>query len=141
MVFHCRCFSFTFEENEEIEYDTRTETNTTATQTFYTACSDLNRSVPSFHAKVSDFSNLAEKPSNLRVFTISELKAATKSFCKASKIGKGGFGSVYRGVIKSLEPPFEDIQVAVKYAHGVLQASSSLDFLLYEIGVLYCLHK
>ncbi|GJR77065.1 probable serine/threonine-protein kinase PBL19 [Tanacetum coccineum] len=117
MVFHCRCFSFTYEE-EEIEYDTNTQTNSTATQSFYTASSDLNRPVPSFHPHASEFSNLAEKPSNLRVFTIADLKAATKNFCKASKIGEGGFGSVYRGVIKSLEPPFEDIQVAVKYADG-----------------------
>ncbi|KAI3743435.1 hypothetical protein L1987_61144 [Smallanthus sonchifolius] len=107
MVFHCRCFSFS--ENEEIEYGTTTQTNS---ETFYTACSDLNR---------SEFSNLTEKPSNLRVFTVAELKAATNNFCRSSKIGEGGFGSVYKGLIKSLEYPFHEIQVAVKYADGVLQ--------------------
>lgn len=111
MVFPCRCFSFSFEE-EHIEHETRTPTLSTSTETFYTASSDLSRSL----------SNLVEKPNNLRVFTLVELKEATKNFCRAWKIGQDGFGSVYRGVIKSLEHPFHDIQVTVKYADGSLQA-------------------
>lgn len=117
-MFHCRCFSFSFEQDEEIEYETRTQTKSTSTGTFYTACSDPNQSVPIFS---SHFSSLAKKPNNLRVFTVSELKTATKNFCKSSMIGKGGFGSVYRGVIKSLDHPYDEIQIAVKYANGVLQ--------------------
>ncbi|KAJ0817691.1 putative non-specific serine/threonine protein kinase [Helianthus annuus] len=37
------------------------------------------------------------------VFTFAELKTATENFCIASKIGEGVFGSVYKGVIKSLD--------------------------------------
>ncbi|KAJ0503288.1 putative transferase [Helianthus annuus] len=121
MVFHCRCFSFSLEENEEIEYETITQTNSTMTETFRTACSDLSLSVSNFHSKTTEFPNLAEKPSNLRVFTVAELKAATKNFCGDYKLGEGGFGSVYKGVVKSLEYPFHEVQVAVKYADGVLQ--------------------
>lgn len=118
MVFHCRCLSFSFEQDEEIEYETRTQTKSTSTGTFYTASSDPNQSVPIFS---SHFSILAQKPSNLRVFTIDELKTATKNFCKSSMIGQGGFGSVYKGVIKSLDHPYDEIQIAVKYADGVSQ--------------------
>ncbi|KAI3738285.1 hypothetical protein L2E82_28309 [Cichorium intybus] len=107
MVFHCRCFSFPF---EEIEHETRTETKSTSTHTYYTAPSDLNRSI-----------NSAKKPNNLRVFTVAELKEATNNFDKDRNIGEGGFGNVYRGVIKSLEHPFDEIQVAVKYAKGVMK--------------------
>ncbi|KAI3683812.1 hypothetical protein L1987_84327 [Smallanthus sonchifolius] len=127
MVFHCRCFSFLLQEQDEhIEYETRTQTKSTATETFYTADSDLNRSVTNFHS-------LTEKPSNLRVFTAAELKAATKSFCRASKIGEGGFGTVYKGVIKSLEHPFDEILVAVKLAKGLLQGRKEWET---EINVL-----
>ncbi|KAF5784065.1 putative transferase [Helianthus annuus] len=120
MVFHCRCFSFSLQENEEIEYETITQTNSTMTETFHTACSDFSLSVSNFHSKTTEFPNLAEKPSNLRVFTVAELKAATKNFCGEYKLGEGGFGSVYKGVVKSLEYPFHEVQVAVKYADGVL---------------------
>ena len=125
MVFHFRCFSCSFEDGEKIEYDTRTQTNSTWTETFHTAFSNFNSFIPNFHAKTSEFSSLAEKPSNLRVFTLAELDAATKKFSKDLKIGEGGFGKVYRGVIKSLEHPFGETQVAVKYANEVLAVSVS----------------
>ncbi|KAI3743432.1 hypothetical protein L1987_61141 [Smallanthus sonchifolius] len=114
MVFSCRCFSFSF--GEEIEYETRIETKSTSIDTFYTACSDLNGGITD-----SDFQIVAGKPSNLRVFTVAELKLATRNFCASSKIGEGGFGSVYRGMVKGLEHPFDEIQVAVKLANGGLQ--------------------
>ncbi|MFS7973749.1 hypothetical protein Hanom_Chr09g00860351 [Helianthus anomalus] len=68
--------------------------NSLKTETFYTACSYLNRPVHNDHAKTSEVLNLAEKPSNLRVITFDELNEATKKFCRDSKIGEGGFGTV-----------------------------------------------
>ncbi|KAI3738286.1 hypothetical protein L2E82_28310 [Cichorium intybus] len=133
MVFHCRCFSFPFEEDQEIEYETRTETKSTSTHTYYTAPSDLNRSIPEFHGKTSGFSNLANKSNILRVFTVAELKEATNSFDSDRNIGEGGFGTVYRGVIKSFEHPFDEIQVAVKYAKGVMKGHKEW---LTEVNVL-----
>ncbi|KVH99982.1 serine/threonine-protein kinase PCRK1-like [Cynara cardunculus var. scolymus] len=113
MVFHCRCLSFSFHEDE---YETTTQTKSTSTQTFYTASSDLNRSVSDSQSKVSIFSNLAQKTSNLRVFTFADLKEATNDFDQASIIGEGGLGLVYRGVIKSSDHPFDEIEVVVKDA-------------------------
>ncbi|XP_057418996.1 probable serine/threonine-protein kinase PIX13 [Lotus japonicus] len=37
---------------------------------------------------------------NLRVFTLAEMKAATKNFSSNTVLGEGGFGTVYKGYIK-----------------------------------------
>ncbi|CAI0442686.1 unnamed protein product [Linum tenue] len=50
--------------------------------------------------------------SNLRVFTFSELKSATKNFSRSLMVGEGGFGGVYRGVIKSAEDHGKKIDIA-----------------------------
>ncbi|KAI3738282.1 hypothetical protein L2E82_28305 [Cichorium intybus] len=134
MVFHCRCFSFPYEEDQEIEYETRTETKSTSTHTYYTAPSDLNRSISEFHGKTSGVTNLPRKPNNPRIFTVVELNEATNNFSRERNIGEGGFGKVYRGVIKSLEHPFDEIQVAVKYAKGEMEASFCLLTLSYHYG-------
>ncbi|KAJ7976935.1 Protein kinase [Quillaja saponaria] len=57
---------------------------------------------------------LSQRTSNLRVFTVSELKSATKNFGRSGMIGEGGFGCVYKGFIKSGEDPSTKIEVAVK---------------------------
>ncbi|KAL4560505.1 hypothetical protein LXL04_032657 [Taraxacum kok-saghyz] len=124
MVFRWRCFSFKY------DYETRTQTKSTTSETFYTAPSVFNRSLSVLNAKTSEFSSSTSKSSNLRVFTISELKAATRNFSRSRNIGEGGFGSVYRGVIKSLEHPFDEIQVAVKFAKERGQASSDITVLI-----------
>ncbi|XP_057511601.1 probable serine/threonine-protein kinase PBL19 isoform X2 [Actinidia eriantha] len=41
-----------------------------------------------------------EREHNLRVFSFSELRAATNDFNKLLKIGEGGFGRVYKGTIR-----------------------------------------
>ncbi|KAK4758014.1 hypothetical protein SAY87_019315 [Trapa incisa] len=51
---------------------------------------------------------------NLREFSFLELKLATKNFSRSLMIGEGGFGGVYRGVIRSLEDPHRKIDIAVK---------------------------
>lgn len=64
---------------------------------------------------------------DLREFTFSELKIATKNFSRSLMIGEGGFGGVFRGVIKSSEDPHRKIDVAVKQlSRRGLQASFRL---------------
>ncbi|TKY62136.1 receptor protein kinase [Spatholobus suberectus] len=58
--------------------------------------------------------SLSQRPSNLRVFTVSELKSATKNFSRSVMIGEGGFGCVYLGLIRSVEDSSRRIEVAVK---------------------------
>ncbi|KAK4761754.1 hypothetical protein SAY87_029638 [Trapa incisa] len=57
---------------------------------------------------------LAQHQSNLREFSLLELKSATKNFSRSLMVGEGGFGGVYRGVIRSLEDPHRKIDIAVK---------------------------
>ena len=57
---------------------------------------------------------LSQRPSNLREFTSVELKAATKNFSRSLMVGEGGFGSVYRGVIRDTEDSNKKIDIAVK---------------------------
>ncbi|KAJ0244014.1 Serine/threonine-protein kinase PCRK2 [Hirschfeldia incana] len=58
--------------------------------------------------------SLPARENNLREFSITDLKSATKNFSRSVMIGEGGFGCVYWGTIKSLEDPSKKIEVAVK---------------------------
>lgn len=60
------------------------------------------------------FPSFSLRPSNLRVFTTTELKTATRNFSRALMIGEGGFGGVYRGVIRNAENTNKKIDIAVK---------------------------
>lgn len=72
----------------------------------------------------NSFPVLSQRQSNLRVFTFSELKTATKNFSRSLMIGEGGFGGVYRGVIRSTEDNHKKIDIAVKQlSRRGLQAS------------------
>lgn len=55
---------------------------------------------------------------DLRVFTFAELKSATRGFSRALLIGEGGFGCVYRGVVKVPDEANEgrdiNLDVAIK---------------------------
>ncbi|GER54299.1 protein kinase superfamily protein [Striga asiatica] len=62
----------------------------------------------------NQFPNMSERSSNLKDFTFSELKQATKNFSRTAKLGEGGFGCVFKGVIRSSEDPSKKIDVAVK---------------------------
>ncbi|PIA37281.1 hypothetical protein AQUCO_03000107v1 [Aquilegia coerulea] len=86
---------------------------------------DMRRSGSEFNSQsISDFStesvgrtpfaSLSQKSNNLKVFTIPELKTATKNFSRSLAIGEGGFGCVYKGIIKSPEDPQSKLTVAVK---------------------------
>ncbi|XVE75397.1 hypothetical protein DITRI_Ditri12bG0091000 [Diplodiscus trichospermus] len=85
----------------------------------------MRRSESEFNSQnVSDFSTgsstrnsfavLSQRQSNLREFTFSELKTATKNFSRSLMIGEGGFGGVYKGVIRSTEDSQKKIDIAVK---------------------------
>ncbi|KAK1355475.1 putative serine/threonine-protein kinase PBL19 [Heracleum sosnowskyi] len=60
------------------------------------------------------FASLSQKPSTLRVYTVSELKTATKNFSRSLMLGEGGFGGVYRGVVSDAENSNKKIDIAVK---------------------------
>ncbi|KAH6814135.1 Protein kinase superfamily protein [Perilla frutescens var. frutescens] len=53
------------------------------------------------------------RANDLRVFTFSELKSATRGFSRGLMIGEGGFGSVYRGRVK-LSDCGSGLEVAIK---------------------------
>ncbi|KAL1813215.1 hypothetical protein DCAR_0625515 [Daucus carota subsp. sativus] len=59
------------------------------------------------------FPSFSQQSSNLRVFTFADLKVVTKNFSRSTKIGEGGFGCVYKGVVKISEEP-KKLEVAVK---------------------------
>lgn len=62
--------------------------------------------------------NGSERPPQLREFTLAEMKLATKNFHYHNVIGEGGFGKVYKGVIKQKsklhDGELEKVEVAVK---------------------------
>ncbi|KAJ9553616.1 hypothetical protein OSB04_017661 [Centaurea solstitialis] len=65
------------------------------------------------------FASLTQRPSsnsnnNLRVFTFAELKTATRNFSRALMIGEGGFGCVYRAVIRKRDDSSKKTDIAVK---------------------------
>lgn len=55
-----------------------------------------------------------EKEHNLRMFSYSEMKEATNRFDRMLKLGEGGFGSVYKGLIKPVDGIGEPSFVAIK---------------------------
>ena len=63
--------------------------------------SESTRDFASGYSAVSFCEFLNQRRANdLRVFTFAELKSATRGFSRALLIGEGGFGCVYRGVVK-----------------------------------------
>ncbi|XP_077221674.1 serine/threonine-protein kinase PCRK1-like [Tasmannia lanceolata] len=58
--------------------------------------------------------SLSQRPNNLRVYTFSDLKIATKDFSRSLMVGEGGFGCVYKGIIRSSEEPCNKLEIAVK---------------------------
>jgi hypothetical protein len=64
------------------------------------------------------YPSFSDRPANLRVFTFSELKNATRNLSRSLLVGEGGFGCVYRGTIKIAASPEEEtttVEVAVKH--------------------------
>ncbi|CAM0871788.1 unnamed protein product [Alopecurus aequalis] len=64
------------------------------------------------------YPSFSDRPTNLRVFTYSELRSATRNLSRSLLVGEGGFGCVYRGTIKTDASPEEEtttVEVAVKH--------------------------
>nr|XP_043634360.1 serine/threonine-protein kinase PCRK1-like [Erigeron canadensis] len=67
----------------------------------------------------ASFTSLTQNPSgrsinNLREFAFCELKTVTRNFSRALMIGEGGFGGVYRAMIRKTDGSGQKIDVAVK---------------------------
>lgn len=77
-------------------------------------------------AKIS-FASLSQRPTSLKVFTFAELKTATRNFSRSLMLGEGGFGPVYRGVLREREDSNKKVDIAVKQLSSRgLQASHLL---------------
>lgn len=89
----------------------------------------------------TSFTSLTQRPSrnsnnNIREFTFAELKTATKNFSRALMIGEGGFGCVYRAMIRNTDGSSKKIDVAVKQL-GRRGLQVSLIFFLILSGYLF----
>ncbi|KAL9331976.1 hypothetical protein ACSQ67_001586 [Phaseolus vulgaris] len=117
-----KCFTFSYGEKKDEPKGFRSTSGPSENST----CADIRRSGSELNSlEASDsgsteslrrnaIPSLSQRPSNLRVFTVSELKSATRNFSRSVKIGEGGFGCVYLGLIKSVEVPSGKIEVAIK---------------------------
>ncbi|KAK2974738.1 hypothetical protein RJ640_007165 [Escallonia rubra] len=135
------CFYFTKDGPKTTKSSSVLSFNSTFTdQEARQSGSDRNdRNVSEDSTERTAYPSFSQRPSNLREFTFSELKAATKNFSRSAKIGEGGFGSVFKGVIRNSEDPPKKIDVAVKQlSRKGLQASflpnACLCFSLIMIG-------
>ncbi|CAL9220198.1 unnamed protein product [Arabidopsis halleri] len=71
-------------------------------------------STESSMGRKNSYPTMSTRASNLRDFSITDLKSATKNFSRSVMIGEGGFGCVFRGTVRNLEDPSNKIEVAVK---------------------------
>ena len=121
-----KCFYFSGKEkNDEPKPTKSISVRSSSTSVSMSTDHGMRRSGSEFNSQnVSDFSTesstknsfaaLSQRQSNLREFTFLELKTATKNFSRSLMIGEGGFGGVYRGVIRSTEDSLKKIDIAVK---------------------------
>ncbi|KAI3817632.1 hypothetical protein L1987_11428 [Smallanthus sonchifolius] len=129
-----RCFSFSSSSHGERNSDTRTAKSTPAHSSPSISTgqderksgsgftSHDNSDVSTESSNRTSFTNMIQRPSrnsssnnnnNIREFTFAELKSATRNFSRALMIGEGGFGCVYRAVLKNIDGS-KKIDVAVK---------------------------
>ncbi|XP_041001543.1 serine/threonine-protein kinase PCRK1-like [Juglans microcarpa x Juglans regia] len=118
-----KCFLFS-NKGKHDEPTTTKLISIRSTSKSMSADQDMRRSGSEFNSQnvselstassVKTFAIMSQRQSNLREFTFSELKTATKNFSRSVMLGEGGFGGVYRGVIRSTEDPHKKIDVAVK---------------------------
>ena len=118
-----KCFNFSNKEknNEQraIQSNSVRSTSTSIStdldlKPFGSEFNSQNVSEFSTASSAKSFAILSQRQSNLREFTFSELKAATKNFSRTLMIGEGGFGGVFKAVIRSTDDPHKKIDVAIK---------------------------
>ncbi|KAK7267704.1 hypothetical protein RIF29_20382 [Crotalaria pallida] len=118
-----KCFTFSYGEKKNDLKILQSLSGRSSSSTY--AVGDIKRSSSELNSQnVSEtssdslrrnaFPSMSQRPSNLRVFTVSELKSATKNFSRSFMLGEGGFGCVYKGLINSVDEPSRKIEVAVK---------------------------
>ena len=128
-----KCFSFSNKEKND-EQRTIKSISVRSTSTSMSTDLDMKPSGSEFNSQnvsevstassAKSFAVLSQRQSNLREFTFSELKAATKNFSRSLMIGEGGFGGVYKGVIRGTDDTHKKIDVAIKQlSRRGLQAS------------------
>lgn len=145
-----KCFYCNNKEKNE-EPKTTKSTSGRSTSTSMSTDREMKRSSSEFNSQnASEFSTASSArsfailsqrhSSDLREFTFSELKAATKNFSRSLMVGEGGFGGVFRGVMRSTEDPHKKIDVAVKQlSRRGLQASFHLSESLVLLQNLFLL--
>ncbi|CAM8888980.1 unnamed protein product [Rhodiola kirilowii] len=122
-----KCFSFTLGDKKDDFKTSKSLSMKSNTSTFTE--NEMRRSGSGFNSQNasdtsmesmgrSSFLSFSQRSSNLKVFTFQELKTATKSFSRSAMLGEGGFGCVYRGLIKSPEDPTKKMDIAVKKLGG-----------------------
>ncbi|KAF4389076.1 hypothetical protein F8388_026805 [Cannabis sativa] len=120
-----KCFYFHNKNKKELEPKSSKSISIGSLSTSLSTDPDMRRSGSESHSQnVSEFSTqsssakafavLSQKQSNLKEFTFAELKTATKNFSRSLMIGEGGFGGVYKGIIRSTVDSSKKIEVAVK---------------------------
>lgn len=137
-----KCFPFSFGEKSNEPKTTKsisvrsTSTSMSADHEMRTRWSEFNsQNVSELSTESSGLNSstiLPQQQGNLREFSFLELKSATKNFSRSLMVGEGGFGGVYRGVIRSLEDPLKKIDIAVKQlSRRGLQARMLLQILFF----------
>ncbi|XP_068330111.1 serine/threonine-protein kinase PCRK1-like [Pyrus communis] len=121
-----KCFYKFSNRDKDDEPKTTKSISTRSASSFFSRDRDPRKSSSEFNSQnttaelstpssTKSFAALSQRQSNnLREFTCSELKAATKNFSLSLMLGEGGFGGVYRGNIRSAEDQHKRIDVAVK---------------------------
>ncbi|KAL8538645.1 hypothetical protein ACS0TY_000605 [Phlomoides rotata] len=113
-----RCFQFSNANESNDPRTTKSASSTSTDQDVRKSGSENNSQnisdISSASSAINSFAGLSQRPSNLRMFTFSELKTATKNFSRALMLGEGGFGPVYRGILRETEDSSKRVDIAVK---------------------------
>lgn len=95
-------------------------------------------STESSTGRKNSYPTMSTRAYNLREFSITDLKSATKNFSRSVMIGEGGFGCVFRGTVRNLDDPSIKIEVAVKQlGKRGLQVSLFLQFCSQDLSVIH----